>query len=43
MKSKIKRLLSDPGALVAAAILVGIVLFSGYVGFWINTNIGQNG
>lgn len=40
MKQKIKRLLSDPAALLAAAILVGIVVFAGAMGVWIKATLG---
>lgn len=40
MKSKIRALLSDPGAMFGAAILVGIVAFAGYMGYWIKAHFG---
>jgi hypothetical protein len=40
MKSKIKRLLSDPGAMLGGAIIFAIVVFAGAVGFWIKGNLG---
>ena len=40
MKQKIRALLADRAALLAAVILIGVVAFCGYMGMWIKTNIG---
>jgi hypothetical protein len=40
MKQKIKRLLSDPAAMLTAAILLAVVVFCGAMGMWIKAAVG---
>jgi hypothetical protein len=41
MKRKIKALFADRAALLFAVALVAVIVFCGYIGLWILTNIGK--